>query len=254
MDGENRTAYDAQTCIPVTIRMILNAVYESEQSDVSLQDGRTATTVRFVGAVRSVEEQSTNVCFQVEDGTGLIDVKQWYDQADCESVTEQRIQASQENCYIRVVGQIKVFQGSVSVMGYNIRRLKSSNEITHHFLEVIYSAEKYKQKQSNTTSGTNSMHNSGHGNTAPNHIQSAGGNYGRPVMQQTASYSTNNAINDAVLNFIKQDTSKEGADIRILISNNRNFSEKQVREKVEELASNGLIYSTINENHWNDIA
>ena len=41
-----------------------------------LADGRPLTLCKLVCAVRSTEEQSTNISFTVEDGTGLIVAKQ----------------------------------------------------------------------------------------------------------------------------------------------------------------------------------
>jgi hypothetical protein len=46
--------------------------------------------VKLVGAVRSVEDFGTNVVYEVEDGTGLEEVKQWLDENDNSAIQEMR--------------------------------------------------------------------------------------------------------------------------------------------------------------------
>jgi hypothetical protein len=44
-----------------------------ESGSMQLADGRKLYHVKLVGAVRSVEDFSTNVVYEVEDGTGLME-------------------------------------------------------------------------------------------------------------------------------------------------------------------------------------
>lgn len=158
----SRRSYDEQTLIPVTIKMALGAVNDASSGDgndgnLILQDGRKLTHIQLVAAVRSVADHSTNVLYELEDGTGLMEVKQWFDDNDCAYLQELKSQTVKDNIYVKVVGQIKMYDNKCMVIANSIRPLVSNkdggdtmkrtggNELTHHMLSVIYSAEKYKR-------------------------------------------------------------------------------------------------------------
>jgi replication factor A2 len=75
----------------VTIKQILDAhqahpdaefrIDGVEASQVNIPSGTCAYLLQltFVAAVRAAAMQSTNVTYRMEDGTGMIDVKQWID-------------------------------------------------------------------------------------------------------------------------------------------------------------------------------
>ena len=140
-----RKPYNEQTLIPVTISMILNAnVSPNGNGSTTLTDGtdRDLHQVKIVGAIRNIEESSTAITFQVEDGTGLIEVKHWSDE---QSNTNGNNLPNVDQ-YARIIGQIKSYDGGRQVVCYSIRQLSTGNELTHHMLEVIYSAERYKKQ------------------------------------------------------------------------------------------------------------
>lgn len=94
-----KRSYADQTLIPCTIRMILKAMTHNTPGGGSgtddtmlLQDQRPISTVKIIGAVRTVTEQSTNVMYEIEDGTGLLEVKHWIDQNDNSAITQMRMQ------------------------------------------------------------------------------------------------------------------------------------------------------------------
>jgi len=245
-----RKGLDEQTVIPVTIRMILNASIDpSVDNGVMLKDGRSVHLVKFIGAVRSVEDLSTNVVFSIEDGTGLTEVKQWHDPSDCAGVTEMRMQASQENSYVRVIGQLKAYEGKIQIVGLSIRRVSTCNELTHHFLETVYSSEKSKrgmpqaQQQYNSSMSTNTPFGSAPLRQQPLMAQSNMGNMG----------GASDAAN-SILEYMKNPSNSgnhEGASKTTLIkAMSGRFQESQMRQAFDELANNGMIYSTINDEYF----
>jgi hypothetical protein len=74
---------------PITASMALGTSAD-ESDSMQLQDGRKLYHVKLVGAVRSVEDFSTNVVYEIEDGTGFVEVKQWLDENDNSAIQEMR--------------------------------------------------------------------------------------------------------------------------------------------------------------------
>eukprot|EP00126_Sphaerothecum_destruens_P010023 Sdes_comp20657_c0_seq3m15961 len=135
-ESERKKIGGSQTISPVTIRQLLNASQNS-MDDTFRVDGKTPAQVTFVGAIRSVVEQSTHLIYKVEDGTGEIDVRMWLDSHDSEHKAQQR-SAFQEGIYVRVVGQMRTFMDKLSINSYSIRPIADMNEISFHMIEVIY--------------------------------------------------------------------------------------------------------------------
>jgi len=238
---DSRKRYDDQTVIPVTIRMILNS------KGSGTLDGRPLHVVKFVGAVRCVEEQESLLIMQVEDGTGLIVVKQWLDPSDFTAVEEMRKQVAQPNIYIRVIGQVKG-DAETSVVGYNMKRLSSSNELTHHFLEVVYSAEKHKKRNNSLSNNfpQSNMISSNYQSSSPY----------RPIIQNRTTMNFSNPSSNTVANYIKVEGSKSdrGVNMNHCIQVLSNQYLKQEIEKVfNDLTNSGQIYSTCDEMHFKHI-
>lgn len=155
-----RRNYDEQTLIPVTAKMIKEAMGDpSGGTDMNLKDGRALHMIKLVGAVRNHEERSTNVFIDVEDGTGLVQVKVWVNEGDeCSAAASLRQQASVDHVYIRIIGQVREFDGQRQIVANDVRPVSSGNELTYHLLEVAHSYEKYRKAQSdNCMAGMNGM-------------------------------------------------------------------------------------------------
>jgi len=249
-DRENRRkATDEQTLIPITIRMILDATTGSV-----LADGREPHQIKLVGAVREVTPQSTSNVYSIEDGTGLIEVKEWVDAtSDNSTVAKMREEASQEHVYVRIVGKMSDYDGKKQVVAYSVRKVSSGNEFTHHMLEVVHSAEKFKKGSqiggapnmmgmgSNTMQGSSAY--GGQGSVATP-VQSMGGG-------GMGSGSGGNDLEANILNFIRSrtDDGGQGANINDYIRENKGM-EMEIRQKFTYLATEGLIYSTTDEDHF----
>ncbi len=114
--------------------MILNS------SNGMLEDGREPHHVKIVAAIRGVNQSSTAYNYEVEDGTGFTEVKEWLDEGDPLSRSQMRDEAAKEHQYVRIIGKMQEYDGKQSVVAYSVRKLSSGNELTNHFLEVVHSA------------------------------------------------------------------------------------------------------------------
>lgn len=168
-------------------------------SDLSLRDGRPLHMVKLVAAVRSHEERSTNIFIDVEDGTGFAQVKVWVNEGDeCSAVSRLRSEASIDHTYIRIIGQVRDFDGQRQIVANDVRPVTSGNELTHHLLEVAHSYEQSLKRQQQQASGLGY----GIGNMASNAPPPQTGGMGVGA-QQGGGFGGGNALNDAVLACIK---------------------------------------------------
>ena len=213
--GGQRRNYDEQTCIPVTARMILASQPDvQDQTQLKLEDDRKLYHIKLVGAVRDVEQTSTSVVYNIEDGTGLVEVKQWLDETDCTALQEFREASQKDAIYVKVIGQVKLYNGAKQILASSVRPLNTGNEVTHHFLEVVYSGEKYKNAsmivQPSMMSSPMMMMGGGssgaYGSAGGVGFGGSGGGGGgrTPLMQQGGGGGSGDALRDAVMNYIQQ--------------------------------------------------
>lgn len=236
--GRSRKAYDEQTLIPVTIRMVRRAQPDTASGDGSLilQDGRKISMVKIVGAVRSVEDTSTNVMYTLEDGTGLIDVRKWLDDNECSALQELRQETLKEHIYLRIIGQVKEYEGKVIVVANSIRPVASGNELTHHMLEVVYCAERYKRGDI----------------VIPGRVGSGLGIGVKKVIGPEGTNDSANSLKAAVLDIFKNhDDVGSGVHVQVCIDHlNGRFPEAEIRRMIESLSEEGHIYSTVSDDHF----
>lgn len=259
--GQRRRSYDEQTCIPVTIRMILSARQQAGGGDdgaeaLHLEDGRKLCHVRIVGAVRTFSELSTNVLYQIEDGTGLIDVKQWIDENACTALAELRQQTMKDNIYVKIVGSVKDYDGGKQILADSIRPISTGNEISHHMLEVVYTGESHKRRTSYVSApqagfaGSNAVGGGvGFGGGVPPQM-------GRPLGVGGGNNNQQGPVEDsmreAVMSFVRNasNEAEEGGNIAVCIQHltaGGKYSEAEIRKCFEDLTAEGHIYSTCDE-------
>ena len=272
--------------------MVLHALGDpSGGSDLSLKDGRPLHMVKLVVAVRSSEERSTNVFIDVEDGTGLTQVKVWVNEGDeCSAISQLRSAAGREHTYIRVIGQVRDFDGQRQIVANDIRPVSSGNELTHHLLEVAYSYEKYRKMQSDTSLSGGMGMGIGIGNMASMVPLQGGGGMGMGAHYGYSGGGGGGGVDEAVVQVIKTlgceyrnslwiscfarmpfisnfhshinilvlypvyFLANEGSGIHVnaIISQltSKGYSAGEIKESINTLSNEGLIYSTIDENHF----
>ena len=250
--NENRRrSYDEQTLQPVTVRMVLTA--PSSDGTVSLADGRQLYHVQIVGAIKTISDNSTNILYEIEDGTGLIEVKKWLDTSMPDPISNSDSKQLTEHMYVKVVGQIKDYDGKKMIVADSIRPLTTGNELTHHCLRVVFEAEQALRASQYVAAapmammggvGGGGMHSAGVGFGATN----AGG---APLVSNTMG--SGDSVQEAVSDFfrVQGERSDLGAAVSECVGSFAGkFTEQQIRNAVFILSSEGNIYSTIDDEHF----
>ena len=94
-----------------------------------------------------MSENTTNVSYQVEDGTGEMDVRTWANDKQNESDYEaQKSSQLVAGVYVRIIGQIKSFTSRNFIQSWNVTKITDFNEIACHFFEVLYCKSYFAKK------------------------------------------------------------------------------------------------------------
>lgn len=125
---------------PVTIKQIIDAE-PAYAGDASFRiDGLDVKQVTIVGMVRSISPQTTNITYKIDDGTGVIEVKQWLDadKQQSEASSSGSTPTFREEDYVRVWGRLKSFSNKRHVGAHVIKPVRDFNEVNYHLLEATY--------------------------------------------------------------------------------------------------------------------
>jgi replication factor A2 len=242
--------YDERSITPVTVAMAQSASSSSgEDGALVLPDGRKLNQICLVGATRTVDDFSTNVLYNIEDGTGLIEVKQWLDDNESSVLSEIRQKALKEHVYLKIVGTIREYDEKKTVVADSVRCISSGNELTHHMLSVIYSAESFKRKSSfGISSGMGGV---GFG-AGP--VPARPGQSFSPMDMGNSGGGGAGALQNVVLDFIKThgEETEAGANLQQCIQSltMAGHSEGAIRKAIDDLNNEGHIYSTIDDNNF----
>jgi hypothetical protein len=78
--------------------------------------------------------------FDITDGTGHFKVI-FYQKGENEVPYALKDYTFEENTYVRVYGSIRVFKEEKAIVGSNIEKLASMNEMTNHFLQTFVASQ-----------------------------------------------------------------------------------------------------------------
>ena len=203
--------------------------------------------VSFVGQIRNISTQTTNITYKLDDGTGTVEVKQWVD-ADTQHTmdidsgpTKPKIV---ENEWARVWGKLKAFNNKRHVGAHVIRPVTDKMEITYHLLEATYVHLYF------TKGDLASMKQEANG--------AGGGVYGQ---DQSGGYADEASTNDARVRAVSPNARKvyhtlkgtpqsnEGLHVQNIAANS-GLQVADVLKAGEELLSHSMIFTTVDDNTW----
>lgn len=250
--------------LPLTVRQISLAV-QKPSDDNFYVDGVDVNNVTLIGMVFNKEEKATDVSFLLDDGTGRVEVKRWIDGQDTHESME--MVTIQNGAYVRVHGHLRSFQGKRNVVAFSVRSVTDFNEITFHFLECIY-VHLYHVKSTGTQVAPGLANASAFGGSKPMQGPTNTSNYGAPASTGAGlagnynQYMPSNTVADGgSMNECQKRVHavfEEPANLKIeaglhvdeVARRVVGFSKKQVRDAIEFLVNEGLIYSTIDDDHY----
>lgn len=127
--GKKGPQSNDRSIAPVMIKHITSAT----TGDLQIA-GKTVNTLTFIGIVRNIEQDTTKISFSIQDDTGTVTAVMWLeaDKNPADNI------CTQVNTYVRVYGLLRNQNNQQHVLILRMYPLEDLNELTSHFMEVIY--------------------------------------------------------------------------------------------------------------------
>jgi replication factor A2 len=237
--GKSSANARAETMCPVTVKMIKRAMDDAGESGEYKYGGLTLGNVTLVGKVVGVKDGESNTSYTVDDGTGTCVVRVWND-GEGEGTEPFAL-----NTYIRAYGQLKSLSNEKCIAAHNsnaVRAITDFNEVTFHQLEVVYA-----NAHSTTTTTKTGVANG----SAPSNVYSAAPVQAAPTAVQGNMMSEN--IHDAVsaVLHLPEALGEHGLHLgEVTKLLNGRFTADAVRQAMDDMANDGMVYSTVDDDHF----
>lgn len=240
-DGSRTRSALNNSTRPVTIKQIITS--ESTPQDVSPSiNGIAVTEITLVACIQNIEPLSTVRNFILEDGTGVVQAKQYNPPEDGSPL--------QDGMWVRVFGTIRPNQDSKIVVVLSVRPIVEFNEITYHNLAVI---EAYLVLTRGPISGRSAPlgHGDSFGQERNPFAASNSSNAISPNDPLASSIMMLSPIQKEIFLHYKSFSSlPNGLSINDVIRHFRSkYDHKEVMRASQFLIEEGYLFVTIDENH-----
>ncbi|KAL1969160.1 hypothetical protein VTN77DRAFT_414 [Rasamsonia byssochlamydoides] len=245
---------DNNTLRPVTIKQILDATQAHPEAPYQI-DGADIGSLYFVGQVRNISSQSTNITYKIDDGTGEIEAKLWVDMTTGGMDDNMDVDGGKAgsgkpkvelNGFVKVFGRLKSFGNKRYLGAHTVRPLTDINELHYHFLEATAVHLFFTRGPPPAAGGAGAAKGAAggfSGGAAAHDPYGSGVSEGRPLPAMSP-------VARRVFNLLKSEPqSNEGLHVQH-ISAKLNLPYTEVARAGDELLTAGLIFSTVDENTW----
>lgn len=209
-------------------------------------DNADVANVLFMGQVRNISSQSTNVTYKIDDGTGEIEVKKWVDSTTADNMDTDDGRAPADgkmelelNGYARVFGSIKSFANKRYIGAHSVRPLKDINELHCHLLE---STAVHLFFTRGPPGGAASAPAAG-----GDAVMGGAEDYGTG---QNKALATMSPVAKKIYNLLKTEPQDDTGLHLQVIASKLNMPATEVSRAGDELLGAGVIFSTMDEQTW----
>lgn len=236
--------YGKDTLRPVTIKQLIDAQHTNPDAEFFEIDGTEASQVTFVGQIRNISKQVTNITYRLDDGTGTFEVKVWIDSDAANEDNDIPTQKGLvENAYARVWGKLKTF-GKRHVVAHVIRPIQDMNEVNYHLLEATYVHLYFTRGPPDQlkAGGANGSTDAGYGGGAAAGEYNGGGGTRLPATASSHARKVYECMSHTP-------QTNEGLHMQD-IATRTGMEINDVLKAGDELQAIGLIYTTVDDHTW----
>lgn len=105
--------------------------------------------IHYIGSVHNMATTATNVMYEIGDGTGYIETRQWL---DSEADEQGKTAGIGQDKYVSVIGTLKKFNDKLHVSAQQIRPVENPDEVYNHLLKALAVSLSYRNPATNGVS------------------------------------------------------------------------------------------------------
>jgi hypothetical protein len=247
---------DKQTCMPLTARLISDAVANKMDDGTELQiHGNEISNVALVGVVEGLVQQATGTEFVLNDATGRIKIRHFHqgDTGTAELACGR---------YVSLVGSVRMTP-MLHVSALTLRPISSADDISYHMIEVAYAALKLTKGGSRVPGNLSTPAKqvaAADPSTPPKERTDAEASLSvlpapTPILKQSGPLQ-GDALREAIVEVLRKegDGIQEGVSISTVINQLKATPADDVRNAMEKLVGEGDVFATIDDDHFNLLA
>lgn len=250
-----KRSYGKDTLRPVTIKQLIDAHHPHPDAEYFNIDGAECTQVTFVGQIRNISTQTTNITYKLDDGTGIIEVKVWI---DAEAFSDPGHPGNEkpkpvEQGYARVWGRLKAFNNKRHVGANIIRPIQDYNEIQYHLLEATVVHLHFTRGPLESLQQANQQKNAMNGaqgnGDANQGFDGAGGMAGGASGVKQLPAGVSRAARQVYATLMDAPQTHEGLHVQEIASR-ASMEMSEALKGADELSSLGMLYTTVDDQTW----
>lgn len=234
--------------VAATIKQVQDADAGSGDDKHYTINGVPASQVTVVARIIKAEVQMTAISLVLDDGTGTIEGSHMLP-ADEDAANEHAVAKRQritDGAWVRIVAGVQVVDGKRNLAVFRVRPVDDHNEIVYHRLDVVKTFLAQTRGKAGAKGGAGGL---------------AGGGFGGMGMN-TGMADAENAVTDslalnpiqrAAYDYVQARHSPDvpGVSVEDIMRDVPGFNSVQmVKEVMEHLASDGHVFTTVDENHY----
>jgi len=249
---------DKTTCVPVTVRILQDAVARHADSQEILIHGMEASIVHIVGVVEALVEQTAMVEFQINDGSGRMKVR-YYTSSNSASAGLTGLAAGR---YVSIVGNVRT-SPTAHISAMNLQAVEGANEVSYHMIEVAHAALKMRNPTAAASLRAGAAVSDpitpakpmglGFGGAVNNTVSpmkvEAPAFIEAPLSMHTPPKADLRTVVVELLRQVQESAGEEGLGLSAILSHTQASNEK-VKDILSKLVDEGDVFTTIDDDHF----
>jgi len=241
---------DRQTCLPVTVRAIEQAVERRADTGGELQfHGTEPGMLLLVGLVESLTRQTASIELSLNDATGRIRARHYV--SDRQSADLAGLEPGR---YVSLFGAVRTAP-EVHFAAAGMSLVRSVDEVSYHMIEAAYAALRLQRGSAEAVTPALKSHSAADAGLSPAKTD-------KPVAAPDAGFSTasslplsGSGLRKAILRFIQQEGEgkPEGVSLPSVCKHIDSTPADEVSAGLEKLVEAGEIFTTIDDGHFQSL-
>lgn len=258
MIGEKQPS---RAMVPVTVKQF-RGVEKTAADNRYMIDGKDFASLKVIGQVMDIKAQNTNATFFIDDGTGTLPVKSFFgtdddapdfDDGDEQMDTEKHtVHGISIGDYVVAYGKVNEFNGRKDMTCFEMSKLEDMNKLTMHRLEVIHT-HLVNTRGPHTKPAIGLQQN----NTSALMVGRAFEQKKQPL-NISATFSGGfsavagmSPLIQRIFAVFKDRQEQDGTSVETIHQSIPSIPMDEIRAAVAEMLGEGVIYPTIDEDHFN---